>query len=145
MTSDIIENMKRCAEREECEECPYREMEEEFQLNHDPKDGMKTCIDFLLSDALAALTGQTARVMTLEELKLSGCENGVVLWLDMESVIDACRYGGEKEIFGTPYTILNILHSSHIVSFPDSQYGKGWRVWTEKPSESRREEEPWKN
>ena len=123
--------------------CPY---ESEF-----PR-----CCCALMADALALIrsqqarikeleAAQTARVMTLEEVKNSE----IVYFEDYadpdDSVEPIIRPAVNVEVKNGGIVMLDsILWDEGFTFNSDSDYGKTWRCWTARPTDEQREAIPWK-
>jgi len=83
--------------------------------------------------------GQTARVMSLEEIK-----DGESYWLSagkefvMQPVICVHREGDARK----PY--ITFAWQFGTFSWDLEDYGKRWCCWTQRPTDEQREAEPWK-
>lgn len=133
---EIKESAGMCGKEWCCTECPYF-MEKECVMN-------------LLSDALVYIeqlesrVEQKNRVLTLEEVE-AYCEEGgadaTPLWYDEKAnyvsrwmVIDL-----PKLAFGSTITVKCLVNSKFFVP----TYGKEWRCWLRKPTETERRETQW--
>lgn len=97
----------------------------------------------IVGDVLRLLKGEEAALLKLEGLKRADTGSGV-LWLETPTHLDACRYAGEQEVFGSPYMVLNTLERSHVIKCPEATYGRSWRVWTAEPDREQRRKAAWK-
>ena len=91
-----------------------------------------------LTDALVLLKEQTARVMTLEEVKAFDWE---YCYLEAERL-----QGKEYRKTCGDYALTCVTWpciASMRIQHGDDSYGKKWRCWSAKPTDEQRQEEKW--
>lgn len=99
------------------------------------------CYELMMKDALSLLKAQEPRVMPADEIVLSA-EPSKWLWVERKGEYCAEAFKAGKTISGliafdseTPCAFLYCER-------PD-EYGKTWRCWTSRPSDSERGNTPW--
>lgn len=106
-----------------CDACPYY--------------GEKPCEDTMKREALALLKAQTARVMTLDEVRAAE-----VVWLEQ---VGACVCAIKIQNFdsGTMSFAYAYNNYTSFVNIKPEYYGKVSRCWTSRPDEKVRAETAW--
>ncbi|MBO7670765.1 MAG: hypothetical protein J6S60_09280 [Oscillospiraceae bacterium] len=105
-------------------------------------DDLEGVID-IMKDAITLLKAQEPRVMTLEEV-LNAENRAEPLWCEfIDCALGSWRMGWKLRTEGK-------REVQHILENPieraivwESEYGRGWRCWTSRPTDVQREETPW--
>ena len=108
-----------------CPECPY------YRAGCTPR---------LIRDALALLTGEEPRVMTLEEIRSGAVDVAWIEDADKAEVIPGIwfRLSNEGEDEAVDIHVMDGFVGARL-----AVYGKMWRAWTSRPTEEQRKAVPW--
>ena len=127
----VLKGLEQCVNGE-CASCPYQNSED-----------LGSCfdIDVLLSDTLALLKAQEARVMSLEELNLDADES-VICYSEfcdsrVVNVTAPFCYPGDR-LVQLPY-----IGTEYRNWVDPEQYGVLWRCWTARPTDEQRKAVKW--
>lgn len=142
----VEKGLECCNDGHKCKACPYGKH----------LDSTIGCAQNVMRDSLSLLHSQqarikelemvqTARVMTLEEVKNSE----IVYFEDYadpdDSVEPIIRPAVNVEVKNGGIVMLDsILWDEGFTFNSDSDYGKTWRCWTARPTDEQREAIPWK-
>lgn len=143
------ENLKKVKKALECcakKVCIYKDTEKKcpyWELCGEYEGSFEDCTTALSKDALALLKAQEPRMMSLEEV-LNAENTAEPLWCEF---ID-CAHGSWR--MGWKLKTKGKREVQHIFENPleraivwESQYEKGWRCWTSRPTNEQREATPW--
>lgn len=134
----VIEGLERCDLYGYCadKQCPYYEN--------------VLCHELLRSDALSLLKAQEPRVLTLEEVK--GMKYLTVCAIEQRSKVIKiikntfnAEYGGIITLGTENFLDFGLYGNTNRFRRTEAGYGKTWRCWTSRPSDSERENTPWEN
>lgn len=93
----------------------------------------------MYTEVIALLKAQEPRVMTLEEVKVS---KGADMYLEISARTDDIPYITAATLDGVG-TKGAVFYCSHFDFVAYNRRLYGWRCWTSRPDEKRREETPW--
>ena len=144
----VIKGLEHCSfgENRGCAGCPYNDECGDW--------GRDSGVGSLCTDALALLT---PRVLTISEVKHIGVDNLVSLKNDGLTVLWLEEFGKQFPLHvvilkwdeddwdgnDNEQTDVYYFGTDEFDHFALSQYGKTWRCWTDKPTESQREAVSW--
>lgn len=118
-----------CCRNGFCFACPY----------NDGIDESTDCKQRWADDALALLTAQQPRVMTLDEVKAS---KGADMYIEISTRTDEIPYITAATLDGVG-TKGVAFYCSHFDFVAYNRRLYGWRCWTSRPDEKVRADTPW--
>ena len=127
----VLDAFRNCITEPKCKDCPWTECSTMDNGNAEiPRD--------LALAVMRELVAQEPRVMTLEEVKAAA---GHDVWLELSgNIADDVLFATTIEGCGTK-GLCTRYESLNYSAYGIRPYG--WRCWTSRPDEKRREETPW--
>lgn len=119
---------------------------EEFKADLKPYAGNSADWE-KVDNALSLLKAQEPRVMTLEEVK--GMKRLTICAVEQRSKVIKttfnAEYGGIVTLGNENFLDFGLYGDTNRYRRSEAGYGKTWRCWTSRPSDSERKNTPWEN